>query len=501
MDNGATNSNENLAHTLRMLIKTVRSLQHRVDTAHEKKLEFDEKEKRQLIEKSDPFMKLLHIEEEEELLSEIDKLPKTAPDTSVLQNNCTAVEALREIATRVTDKNVYTSRVAEAFKFVEQQLYARENLSSALQEQKDKTSHKTDIDIDSPDVDIQAIGKESTAPLKKGDHELKHHSVQYKRIRDSIAATRRMQKKRIHSGASLGYDLHSEQLLESFHAYIVLLGAGPVGKILSNIFVRLGVQDLLLVDNKYLKPVDILNHQYNATFANQNRATALMKQLQALNYYNLEHHDGAKDHVSIRPCEVDLNSSKGFHDFQKYLMMLEEEKHYKLLIENEDKYVRDFGREKYEKKCNEFSAYISKIRKKRRPPNIIVSTVHSVQIKEKVYNLVDKLEIPLITIHLNKDGRGGVVRFRKPKTIGRKKKESHINDDGTTDSTSIAKSDINKLEEGHRKKWPSTIRILSGIAADMAMRYIWRNVDDPEDTNGKSGNYTIRYDDRQGIVL
>ena len=294
-------------------------------------------------------MKLLHIEEEE-LLSEIDKLPKTAPDTSVLQNNCTAVEALREIATRVTDKNVYTSRVAEAFKFVEQQLYARENLSSALQEQKDKTSHKTDIDIDSPDVDIQAIGKESTAPLKKGDHELKHHSVQYKRIRDSIAATRRIQQKRIHSGASLGYDLHSEQLLESFHAYIVLLGAGPVGKILSNIFVRLGVQDLLLVDNKYLKPVDILNHQYNATFANQNRATALMKQLQALNYYNLEHHDGAKDHVSIRPCEVDLNSSKGFHDFQKYLMMLEEEKHYKLLIENEDKYVRDFGREKYEKK-------------------------------------------------------------------------------------------------------------------------------------------------------
>ena len=101
----------------------------------------------------------MHIEEEEELLSEIDKLPKTAPDTSVLQNNCTAVEALREIATRVTDKNVYTSRVAEAFKFVEQQLYARENLSSALQEQKDKTSHKTDIDIDSPDVDIQAIGK------------------------------------------------------------------------------------------------------------------------------------------------------------------------------------------------------------------------------------------------------------------------------------------------------------------------------------------------------
>ena len=78
MDNGATSSNENLAHTLRMLIKTVRSLQHRVDTAHEKKLEFDEKEKRKLIEKSDPFMKLLHIEEEEELLSEIDKLPKTA---------------------------------------------------------------------------------------------------------------------------------------------------------------------------------------------------------------------------------------------------------------------------------------------------------------------------------------------------------------------------------------------------------------------------------------
>ena len=38
MDNGATSSNENLAHTLRMLIKTVRSLQHRVDTAHEKKL-------------------------------------------------------------------------------------------------------------------------------------------------------------------------------------------------------------------------------------------------------------------------------------------------------------------------------------------------------------------------------------------------------------------------------------------------------------------------------
>ena len=60
MDNGATNSNENLAHTLRMLIKTVQSLQHEMDTAHEKKLEFDEKEKRQLIEKSDPFMTLAH---------------------------------------------------------------------------------------------------------------------------------------------------------------------------------------------------------------------------------------------------------------------------------------------------------------------------------------------------------------------------------------------------------------------------------------------------------
>eukprot|EP00944_MAST-04C_sp_MAST-4C-sp1_P013415 g13415.t1 len=483
-----------------MLIKTVRSLQHRVDTAHKNKFEFDEKERRLLLEKNDPFMKLLHIEGEEELLCEINKVPKTAPDISVLQNNCSAGEALREIATKEKKKKVYTSRVADAFKFVEQQLHARENLSSALQDHNEKPSHKTDIDIASPNVGIQAIGEESTASFKKGDYELKHHSVQYKRIMDQVAATRGQQQERTNSSSNLGYNLRSDQLLESFHAYIVLLGAGPVGKVLSNIFVRLGVQDLLLVDNKYLKPVDILNHQYNATFANQNRATALMKELQALNYYNLEHHEGAEDHVSIRACGVDLNSSKGFRDFQKYLMMVEEETYYKSLIEDEDKYVRDFGREKYEKKCNAFSAYISKIRKKRRPPNLIVSTIHSVQIKEKVYNLVDKLEISLITIHLNKDGRGGVVRFRKPKGIGRKKKETHIKE-GTTENTSIAKRDINKLEEGHRKKWPSTIRILGGIAADMAMRYIWRNGGDPEDTNTESKNYTIRYDDRQGIVL
>ena len=49
---------------------------------------------------------------------------------------------------------------------------------------------------------------------------------------------------------------------------------------------------------------------------------------------------------------------------EKNVMMVEEETYYKSLIEDEDKYVRDFGREKYEKKCNAFSAYISKIRKK-----------------------------------------------------------------------------------------------------------------------------------------
>ena len=84
-----------------------------------------------------------------------------------------------------------------------------------------------------------------------------------------------------------------------------------------------------------------MNHQYNATFTNQVKAKALYEGASALNYYNLEQPEGAKDHVSIRPCVVDLNSSKGFRDFQKYLMMVEEETYYKSLIEN-DKYVRDF---------------------------------------------------------------------------------------------------------------------------------------------------------------
>ena len=497
MKNGASNPNEDLAHTLRMLIKSVRSLQHKVDTAYENKCEFENKERRRLLEKGDPFMKLLHIEEEEELLSEIDSLPAVAPDTSILQNNCSASEALREIATKVKEKKVYTSRVADAFKFVEQQLCARENLSSTLQEQKDKTSHTTDTGIAPLNADVEAVGNESTR-----DFEVKHHSVQYKRIMDSILVTSRRQQKRIDSATKkVDYKLHKDQLLESFRAYVVLLGAGPVGKILSNIFVRLGVQDLLLVDNKYLRPGDILNHQYDATFVNQNRATALTKQLQALNYYNLEHYKGAEDHVSIRPCTVDLNSSKGFLDFQKHLMMLEEEKHYNSLIEDKDKYVRDFGAEKYEKKLDDFARYISMIRKRRRPPNIIVSTIHSMEIKEKVCDLVDKLEIPLITIQINKDGRGGVVRFRKPKNVGSKTNESHVNVGGVAESKPIAKRDAEKVEEGHRKKWPSTIRILSGIASDMAMRYIWRNVDDPVGTNGESGNYAIRYDDRQGIVV
>lgn len=94
-----------------------------------------------------------------------------------------------------------------------------------------------------------------------------------------------------------------------------------------------------------------------------------------------------------------------------------------------------------------------------------------------------------------------MVRFRKPKNVGSKTNESHVNVGGAAESKPLAKRDAEKPEEGHRKKWPSTIRILSGIASDMAMRYIWRNVDDPMGTNGESGNYAIRYDDRQGIVV
>ena len=51
----------------------------------------------------------------------------------------------------------------------------------------------------------------------------------------------------------------------------------------------------------------------------------------------------SNQHVSIRPCNVDLGNNIGFNKFQKYLMMVEQEEHYNLLIKEEDNYVNQLN--------------------------------------------------------------------------------------------------------------------------------------------------------------
>ncbi len=500
MYNNNNNGNEgnDYATTIRSLIQTVRKLQLSIDVAHEKKLDFDKEENRRVAEMFDPFMKLLHIKDEEELHGEIIKLGETAPDRSVMHGNCLASIALRKVVIQIKKLKIYSDRVADAFIFAEEQIKARENL-------KGKFKGGNIVENDSASVENKdAAEKKKIIPKKD--------SKQYSKLFESITITKRnnslnMTMKEINEQ----YEIDRNKLQTIFQSYVVVLGTGAVGKIVADIFTRMGVEDLLLVDKQNVNSTDVLHHQFSPIFLNYNRAIAVTKELESLNYYNMKMENESNQHISIRPCNVDLSNNIGFNKFQKYLMMVEQEEHYNLFIKEEDNYVNQFNDNLYNERQNIFSSRINSVRKKRRPPNIIICTIHSNEIREQLYSLSDKLEIPLILIHLNKNGRSGMVKFRKPQYVSQRnnkneeEEEENDNNNNNNNTNDVDQNDENNTSHKDSKKvprirWPSTIRIVSGIASDMAMKYIMSQSINKND-DGQNGRYVIKYDDRQSVTI
>ena len=154
MYNNNNNGNEgnDYATTIRSLIQTVRKLQLSIDVAHEKKLDFDKEENRRVAEMFDPFMKLLHIRDEEELHGEIIKLGETAPDRSVMHGNCLASIALRKVVIQIRKLKIYSDRVADAFIFAEEQIKARENLKEKFKGGNIVENDSANVENDSANV-------------------------------------------------------------------------------------------------------------------------------------------------------------------------------------------------------------------------------------------------------------------------------------------------------------------------------------------------------------
>ena len=84
------------------------------------------------------------------------------------------------------------------------------------------------------------------------------------------------------------YEIDRNKLQTIFQSYVVVLGTGAVGKIVADIFTRMGVEDLLLVDKQNVNSTDVLHHQFSPIFLNYNRAIAVTKELESLNYYNMK---------------------------------------------------------------------------------------------------------------------------------------------------------------------------------------------------------------------